>query len=146
MYYNTKAPEYHITIYDAPDYYTEVPKHYSAPSYNTEVPAYNIEAPKFFFLPATIPSFQLLPKRSNTTPKRPSTNSAPSYTTITDSAKYYRNPDLLHSRCSFVLRWTEILHRGSSLLYHNLRYTVTTLELQSTDPRGPNTLPPRMLP
>jgi hypothetical protein len=73
--YTIEEPECYTTTYAAPSYYTKVPKYNSAPSYYTEVAVYNIEVPKNFFLPATIPRLPFItpPKRSNTSPKRPST-------------------------------------------------------------------------
>jgi hypothetical protein len=66
--YTIEEPECYTTTYAAPAYYTKVPKYYSASSYYTEVPVSNIEVPKNFFLPATIPRLPFI-----TPPKRPST-------------------------------------------------------------------------
>jgi len=148
--YFTSANAAPSLITKDPEYYTEAPKYYTtkSPEYYTYVaPAYTPRLPSITQFLATTPKLQLItpPKRLNIQRaaqilhhqgsrvlhhnlcfpeplhRSPEVLLCPKLHNYNWGGQVLRSPDLLHS--SFVLRWTGILHRGSSLLHHNPRYT-----------------------
>jgi hypothetical protein len=119
-YYTTKAPEFYTTTYADPSHYTDALNYYSAPSY------YTTKATEQDYACCPI----LLHRGSSwllqngwVLHRSGKFLLCPDLHNHNWGGQVLRSPDFLHQSCSFVLRWTKILHWCSSLLHHDLRYT-----------------------